>query len=303
MDSDQPKTEHAAGKSEEKEMPFLDHLGELRTRLIKSLLSVVFFAAVSGYFIDGIFDVLVKPYKQAIQLAQEKRKPKEADTSSHKDSLSVQTLKPAKPQEQKPETPDNIRLIFTNPTGGFMIYFKLALTVGILFSIPVIVYQLWQFIAPGLLMHERSIVVGVVFFTTLCFLLGAFFCYYIVLEFGLSFLLSFQTDILLPLVSIDEYFGFVTILLVVFGLVFEMPVIAYFLTRIGLLTPEFMRQNRRYGIVAIMVAAALLTPTTDWLTMLALAVPLMVLYEVSIWVSKVALPKKMKQVLGEVATN
>jgi sec-independent protein translocase protein TatC len=263
--------------SPEKEMPFLEHLEELRSRIIKSLVAVAFCAAVSGYFIDEIFIFLVEPYKGAIEIAKKK--------------------------VQNPATLENVRLIFTNPTGGFMIYFKLAITVGILLSIPIIVYQLWQFIAPGLLLHERRIVPWVVFFTTLCFLGGALFCYYVVLKYGLGFLLTFQSDILTPMVSIDEYFGFVTILVVVFGLVFEMPVIAYFLTRIGLLTPQFMRQKRRYGIVAIMVAAAVLTPTTDLFTMLFLAVPLLVLYEVSIWVSKLALPKPMKEALGEVATN
>jgi sec-independent protein translocase protein TatC len=277
MASEQNKSEPAAHTSDEKAMPFLDHLEELRSRLIKSLLSVAFFAALSWFFIDHIFNFLVAPYRQAIDLA--------------------------KAQIQNPSTLEGVRLIFTNPTGGFMIYLKLAITVGILFSIPMLVYQLWQFIAPGLLLHERRIAVWVVFFTTLCFLAGALFCYYVVLKFGLSFLLTFQSDVLLPMVSIDEYFGFVTILIFVFGLVFEMPVIAYFLTKIGLLTPEFMRQKRRYGIVAIFVAAAVLTPSTDAITLMLLAVPLLILYEISIWVSKVALPKEMKEALEQVATN
>jgi sec-independent protein translocase protein TatC len=219
----------------------------------------------------------VRPYKQAIALANEQIK----------DPAQAQAL----------------RLIYLNPTGGFMIFLKLAITVGILASIPVIVYQLWQFVAPGLLAKEKRIVPWVVFFTTLCFLAGAVFCYFVVLKYGLGFLLTFQSETLAPMVSIDEYFGFVTILLVVFGLVFEMPVIAYFLTRIGLLTPEFLRQKRRYGIVTMVVAAAVLTPSTDAFTMMLLAVPLLLLYEVSIWVSKVALPKEMKQAIADVATS
>ena len=202
-----------------------------------------------------------------------------------------------------PATAKTLQLVYLTPTGGFMIYLKLAITVGVLVSIPVIVYHLWQFVAPGLLAHEKRVVPRVVFFTTLCFLTGASLCYFFVLKYGLRYLLKFQSDVLTPMISIDEYFGFVTILIVVFGLVFEMPVIAYFLTRIGLLTPEFLREKRRYGIVAIMVAAAVLTPTTDWFTMLFLAVPLMVLYEISIWVSKVALPKEMKEAIGEPVTS
>ena len=277
MNAEQPKTEPISSKSEEKEMPFLEHLEELRSRLIKALLSVTFFTALSWFFIEQIFNFLVMPYRQAVVLA--------------------------KAQVPDPATLESVRLIFTNPTGGFMIYLKLAITVGILFSIPVIVFQVWQFIAPGLLMRERRIAVWVVFFTTFCFLAGAMFCYYVVLKYGLGFLLTFQSDVLTPMVSIDEYFGFVTILLIVFGLVFEMPVIAFFLTKIGILTPEFMRQKRRYSIVAIFVAAAVLTPSTDAFTMLLLVIPLLVLYEISIWVSKVVLPKEMKDALGEVATN
>lgn len=266
-----------ASKRNEKEMPFLEHLEELRSRLIKSLLAVFFFAMLSWFFIDHIFTFLVTPYKQAIALANEKIK----------DPAQAQAL----------------RLIYLNPTGGFMIYLKLAITVGILAAIPVIVYQLWQFVAPGLLAKEKRIVPWIVFFTTLCFLAGAAFCYFVVLKYGLGFLLTFQSETLAPMVSIDEYFGFVTILLVVFGLVFEMPVIAYFLTRIGLLTPEFLRQKRRYGIVTMVVAAAVLTPSTDAFTMMLLAAPLLMLYEVSIWVSKIALPKETKQALEEVAVT
>lgn len=269
--------EKETSKRNEKEMPFLEHLEELRSRLIKSLVAVAFFTMLSWFFIDHIFTFLVTPYKQAIALANEQMK----------DPAQAQAL----------------RLIYLNPTGGFMIFLKLAITVGILVSIPLIVYQLWQFVAPGLLAKEKRIVPWIVFFTTLCFLAGAAFCYFVVLKYGLGFLLTFQSETLAPMISIDEYLGFVTILIVVFGLVFEMPVVAFFLTKIGLLTPEFMRQKRRYGIVAIFVAAAVLTPSTDAFTMMLLAVPLLMLYEVSIWVSKVALPKEMKQTLGEVAVT
>jgi len=271
VSAEQPKTESNPSKAEEKEMPFLEHLEELRSRLIKALLSVTFFTGMSWFFIERIFNFLVMPYRQAVVLA--------------------------KAQVQDPATLESVRLIFTNPTGGFMIYIKLAITVGILFSIPVIVFQVWQFIAPGLLMRERRIAVWVVFFTTFCFMAGAMFCYYVVLKYGLGFLLTFQSDVLTPMVSIDEYFGFVTILLIVFGLVFEMPIVAFFLTKIGLLTPEFMRQKRRYSIVTIFVAAAVLTPSTDAFTMMLLVFPLLVLYEISIWVSKVALPKEVKEAL------
>ncbi|MGH7491113.1 MAG: twin-arginine translocase subunit TatC [bacterium] len=258
-------------------MPFLDHLEELRWRIFKSLIALVLFAIVSIIFIDEIFAWLVKPYNDAVRIAIVEN-----------------------PQLNQQETP---RLVFLNPTGGFMIYLKLAFSVGFIASLPIVFYQLWKFISPGLLTNERRVAPLIVFFTTLCFLAGAAFCYFIVLKYGLSFLLSFQTATLVPMISIEEYFGLVTTLILVFGLVFEMPVLAYFLTKLGLLTPEFLRQKRQYGIVAIFIVAAVVTPSVDAFTQILLAVPLLVLYEISIWVSRIALPVQAKKAIGEVATN
>jgi sec-independent protein translocase protein TatC len=257
--------------SQEKEMPFLDHLEELRWRLIKSLLAVVIGGAVCFYFIQEIFDFLVRPYRHALQML--------AETSAH---LGVA---------------QDSRLVFLGPTAGFMIYLKLALTGGIVFALPVIFYQLWKFVAPGLLIKERMVVPRFTASATLCFLAGAAFCYFVVLPYGLSFLLGFQTADLVAMITIEEYFGFVTTILLVFGLLFEMPVISYLLSRLGILTPEFLRQKRRYGIVTIFIVAAILTPTVDAFTQVLLAAPLMVLYEVSIWVSKVAMPQEMRAAL------
>lgn len=262
---------------DEKEMPFLDHLEELRKRIFKALLAIMFGAVISLIYIEKIFEITVRPYNEAVAVAL-------ADN----------------PQAEAQTPP---RLVFMSPTGGFMINLKLAGTVGLLFSLPFIFYQIWKFIAPGLLEGERRAAPLIVFFTTLCFLAGGAFCYFVVLKYGLGFLLSFQTPTLVPMISIDEYFGFVTTLIFVFGLVFEMPVIAYFLTRLGILTPEFLRQKRRYGIVAIFVIAAVVTPSVDAFTQILLAVPLLFLYEISIWVSHIALPERMKKALGEVATQ
>lgn len=258
-------------------MPFLDHLEELRWRIFKSLLALVFFAIISFVYVNEIFAWLVRPYNDAVSIAI-------ADN-------------PGLGEQNAP------RLVFLNPTGGFMIYLKLAFSVGFIASLPVIFYQLWKFISPGLLTNERRVAPLIVFFTTLCFLSGAAFCYFVVLKYGLGFLLSFQTPTLVPMISIEEYFGLVTTLILIFGLVFEMPVLAYFLTRLGLLTPEFLRQKRRYGIVTIFIVSAVVTPSVDAFTQILLAVPLLVLYEISIWVSKIALPVEMKKAIGKVATN
>jgi sec-independent protein translocase protein TatC len=257
--------------STEKEMPFLDHLEELRWRLIKSIIAVVAGAAGSFYFMQEIFDFLVRPYRGALK------------------TLAAAT--------GKPELGENARLVFLGPTAGFMIYLKLALTAGVVIALPVIFYQLWKFVAPGLLAKERMLVPRFTASATLCFLAGAAFCYYLVLPYGLSFLLGFQTEELVAMITIEEYFGFVTTILLVFGVLFEMPVLSYLLARLGLLTPEFLRQKRRYGIVSIFILAAVLTPTVDAFTQVLLAVPLMILYEVSIWVAKVAMPEEMRSTL------
>jgi sec-independent protein translocase protein TatC len=238
-----------------KEMPFLDHLEELRWRLIKSIVAVVISAIAIYFFSDKVLALLIKPYNDA---AAQLNKP------------NVQSL------------------IFLTPTGGFMVRIKLSVFAGILVALPIIFYQLWQFIVPGLLEKEKKYVPTVVFFSTACFLIGALFCYFVVLRYGLRFLLGFETADLVATISINEYLQFVTMLLLVFGLIFEMPVLSFFLTKIGFVTPAFLRHYRRHGIVLMVILSALITPP-DIFTQLLLAGPLILLYEISIVVSKMAL--------------
>lgn len=241
-----------------KEMPFLDHLEELRWRLIKAIIAVVLCAIGVYFFSDKVLALLIRPYNEA----------------------AAQLNKP------------NIqRLIFLTPTGGFMIRIKLSVFTGILISLPIIFYQFWQFIVPGLLNKERTYMPIVVFFSTMCFFVGALFCYFIVLRYGLRFLLGFETADLVATISINEYLQFVTMLLLVFGLIFELPMLSFFLTKIGLLTPAFLRHYRRHGIAIMVILAALITPP-DVFTQLLLAGPLIILYEISIFVSKSALKKQ-----------
>jgi sec-independent protein translocase protein TatC len=239
----------------EKEMPFLDHLEELRWRIIKSVVSIVGCAIVVYFFSEQLLDILIHPYNVA--------------------SASL----------NKTELP---KLIFLNPTGGFMIRIKLSAFVGLLVALPVVFFQLWQFVMPGLMENEKKYVPYVVFFSTLCFFIGTAFCYFIVLRFGLKFLLGFETEFMVATISINEYLQFITMLLFVFGMVFELPVLAFFLTKIGLLTPSFMRQYRRHGIVVMIALSAIITPP-DIFTQLLLAAPLVLLYEISIMVSRIAL--------------
>jgi len=238
-------------KSKEKEMPFLDHLEELRWRLIKSIVTVIICAIGVYFFSEQVLGFLIAPYN---------------DAAPHVDSGAVQ------------------KLIFLSPTGGFMIRIKISIFSAILLGLPVIFYQMWQFVVPGLLGKEKKLVPVVAFFSTLCFLTGALFCYFVVLRYGLRFLLSFETKDLVATISINEYLGFVTMLILVFGVIFELPILALFLTKIGLLTPAFMRHYRRHGIVGMVILSAVVTPP-DVFTQLLLAGPLILLYEISILIS------------------
>ncbi len=179
----------------------------------------------------------------------------------------------------------DVKLIFLSPTEAFMTYLKVALYAGMVLALPYVSWEFWRFIVPGLLAKERKLVPPIVLFTVICFLIGAAFAYFVIIPFGLKFLvIGFQNDFLTANITIGKYLGFVMTMVLVFGVVFELPVLAYFLSLIGLLTPQFLRSKRRYGIVIIFIVAAILTPP-DAFTQSMLAIPLLFLYEISIWVS------------------
>ncbi|RMD94191.1 MAG: twin-arginine translocase subunit TatC, partial [Calditrichaeota bacterium] len=210
-------------ETSEKEMPFLDHLEELRWRLIKSIVAIVLGAVIAFFFSGWILDFLMRPFRLAIEM--------QARAAGNHEAMA------------------QAKLIFLAPTEGFMVRIKLALFAGLFISLPFVFYQLWKFIAPGLLEHEKKYIPRIVFFSTLFFFLGAFFCYAVVIRYGLNFLLGYQSEELVAQISIREYLRFVTLLILTFGIVFEMPILTYFLSRMGIVTPEFMRQKRRYSIV------------------------------------------------------
>ena len=175
----------------------------------------------------------------------------------------------------------------------FIIKLEIALIFGIVISLPYIFYQIWQFVAPGLLEKERKYVFPVIFFATVSFLTGAGFAYFIIVPIALDFFLSLAPSSVTNNIALDFYFGFIMRIVIVFGIVFELPVVSLFLTRIGLLTPEFLKKYRRYAIVIIFIAAAILTPP-DPTTQVMLAIPLVVLYEFTIWISYFFRKKKQE---------
>jgi sec-independent protein translocase protein TatC len=236
------------------EMSFLDHLEELRWRIIKALLGVAAGTAVCVLFSDWLMNqVLLRPV---------------TDLNLH--------LGPG----QQP-----IRLQNLKPFGQLFLYMQVAIIGGIVLSIPNILYQLWAFIAPGLMPNERKYVRWIVFFSSFCFLAGVTFSYFLMLPAALQFFAGFGTPAIENNIAINEYMSFIVSVMLAAGVVFELPMVSWFLSKIGILTPAFMRRYRRHSIVVIFVLAAVLSPGTDPVSQILLAIPLLGLYEISIWIS------------------
>jgi len=189
---------------------------------------------------------------------------------------------------------------FMGPVEALSVRMKIAMIVGVIVSAPVILYQLWQFVVPGLLEKEVKVVAPLVFFSTFSFVIGASFAFFIVLPNMVKFLLSFGTDKLHPWIKIDDYLSFIGYTTLIFGVVFELPIVSYFLGKIGIISSATLRKGRRYAVVAIMIVAAFVTPTPDAFNMMLLAVPLYVLYEISIIVLVIQEIRKKKRIKEEV---
>jgi len=233
------------------EMSFLDHIEELRWRIIYALIGVVIFTIAAWIFIDPIIEfVLLKPARDA--------------------NASLQNLR---------------------PFGQLFLYIQVAIIVGIIASLPNIFYQLWQFIAPALREREQKYILWIVFFSTFCFLLGITFAYFVMLPLTMKFAAQFGTAEIANEFAIDEYMSIIISVMLAAGLVFELPMVSFFLSKLGILTPKFMRTYRRHAIVIILVLAAFLTPGADPVSQVILAVPLVLLYEISIFISKISSKK------------
>lgn len=259
-----PVDEREAGGYEEKEMTFLDHLEELRWRIIKALIGIIIGMIVCWVFIDWIMDdVLLKPVKHVNENLAPGQQP-----------IHLQNLK---------------------PFGQLFLYMQVAIIGGIIISIPNILYQLWAFIAPGLLPKERRYIKAIVVFSSFCFLAGIAFAYFVMLPSALTFFAGFGSAEIVNNIAINEYMNFIISVMLAAGVVFELPMVSWFLSQLGILTPAFMRHYRRHAIVGIFVLAAVLTPGTDPVSQILLAGPLILLYELSIGISALAWRGKRKR--------
>ena len=228
-------------------MSLLDHLGELRKRLTKCAYAVAVGFFACYAFAEDIFDILLQPMVGIL-------------TDSH--------------------------FQYTSPPEAFFTYMKVAFVAGIFVASPYIFYQLWAFVAPGLYEHERKWIIPISLFTALLFVTGALFGYFIVFPFGFEFFASYSNEKIQFIPKLNEYTTFCLQLLLAFGLIFELPLFMLILARLGIVTADKLKKTRKYAILVIFIVAAILTPP-DPFTQTLMAGPLMVLYELSIWLAKV----------------
>ena len=242
--------------NEESKLPFTSHLEELRKRLIVCFVAVGIGFVVSYGFKEYLFQILVHPLVKVM--------------------------------------PPGDSLIFTGLPEAFFTYLKVAFLAGLMLAAPVIIYEFWSFVAPGLYDKEKRLMLPIVFLSTFFFIGGALFGYFLVFPWGFKFFLGFATETIRPMPSMKEYLGFSAKLLLAFGLVFELPLVITFLARLGIVSVDFLKKNRKYALLLFFVGAAILTPP-DVVTQIMMALPLMLLYEISIIGARIFGKKKMEE--------
>lgn len=238
----------------DRQMTFVEHLEELRRRLLIAFAAFGGCAVVGWLFVDRVLDFLIH-------------------------LLQVN------------------KVFFTAPAEALFIRMEIALLIGVFISLPIILYQLWMFIAVGLTHVERRTALGLLPPALVLFVLGAAFALFVIIPVGVKVMLSYQTETLQPWLTIGSVLSFVIAFIFAFGLVFEIPIVIVFLARMDLVSPATLAAGRRYAIVAILILSAVLTPGIDVFSQLLMAVPTYALYEMSIWLARLVAPKKLPQIV------
>lgn len=228
---------------EEDKIPFTSHLEELRDRLIRCFIAVGVGFLVSYGFKEKLFEILTAPLIAVMQTGDQ--------------------------------------LVFTGLPEAFFTYLKVAFLSGIILSSPILVYQFWMFVTPGLYKREKKMMIPIIVLSTFFFVGGSLFGYFIVFPYGFQFFIGFASDTIKALPSMKEYLAFSSKMLLAFGLVFEMPLVITCMAKLGLVSVDFLKKNRKYALLLFFVGSAILTPP-DVVTQIMMAFPLMFLYEVSI---------------------
>tara|TARA_B100001123_G_C15165537_1_gene969254 strand:- start:290 stop:1054 length:765 start_codon:yes stop_codon:yes gene_type:complete len=250
--------------SEDKQSSFIDHLAELRSRLIKSIIYLFIFFIVCYFFAENIYNFLVAPYAEAVKDDQVNR-----------------------------------RMIFTALHETFITYLKVAFFAAIFITSPIILTQVWKFVAPGLYKNEKKALLPYLIATPTLFLFGAMLVYYLIMPLAIKFFLSFETSTqmtTLPIqleAKVNEYLSLIMRLIFAFGISFQLPVLLSLLARVGFIDSEYLKKRRKYVVVIIFAVAAILTPP-DPITQIGLGIPLLILYELSILSVKIIEKKKEK---------
>lgn len=228
---------------DDQSMSLIDHLVELRYRLVKSLHGIAVGVCIGLWFSSKLLDVIIAPVLAHLG--------------------------------------DDKKLVFTSPMGNFMVHLKMGMIAGVILTCPYWLYHVWKFVAPGLYARERKFASAFITAGTILFLTGAAFAYFLVFPAAFRYLFSFENTSIRPMITIDDYLGFFTLTILAFGLAFELPLILTILAVMGVIDAAFLRKNRRYAIVVLSIAAAVMSPP-DAISMMMLWVPLVLLYESSI---------------------
>jgi len=239
-------TEENSSVETESRMTFLEHLEELRRRLVRSVIAILIVFCACWYFAERVFSILAAPVTRLL--------------------------------------PKDTSLIFTGLPDPFFVYLKVSLIVAVFITLPYVLYQIWLFVHPGLLPKERKLALPFVLVATLLFYAGGAFAYFVVFPAAFKFFLGYQTPELKPMISIRDYVSLSMMLMLAFGAVFETPIIIVFLGLLGVVNSSMLKSGRRYFVVLAFIISAILTPTPDMINQTIMAVPMIIFYEVGIHV-------------------
>jgi len=246
-----PEDDDPSGK-----MSFLEHLDELRKRIINACLGIAVGILAGFVFIDKVFNFILAPTRHAL--------------------------------------PPGSKLIYTQPGEAFSLYIQISLITGVVAAAPFIMYQVWLFIAPGLYSNEKRFAIPFVVFSTIGFVTGAAFNHYIAFPFIMVFFASFNTPDLTFMPKLQDVFGLYTKMLLGIGIIFQMPTVVFFLAKMRMLTARFLAKNFKFALLLIFIAAAVITPTGDPMTQMIFAAPMVTLYGLSIVIAWIVGPKRLQ---------
>lgn len=232
----------------DEKQPFFSHLKELRDRLVVCIIAIAVSFIFTYYFKEKLFDFLMQPFVRVM--------------------------------------PAQSSFIFTGITEAFLTYFKISIVAALFIAAPVILYEFWMFVAPGLYESEKRYVYPFIFSGSLCFIVGALFCYFVVMPNIYRFFVSYAQDFVIPMPDLKEYMGLTLKLLIIFGLVFELPLVAFYLSKAGIVNAKMLSRKRRYAILTVFIVSAIITPP-DVVSMILVAIPLWGLYELGILIAKI----------------